>query len=195
MSLKTKSILRKAIYAILFMLCIGAFIYLGEKYTDDERDKIITINDYYSELDNERYEVINGNKMKKLLQEGKNIIFIGSKNSEYSQKYIKELDFVLKSKNIDKIYYYDIVNDKSQKNSNYYEIRELLNGYLTTTDGSTNNLLAPSFYIVDEGEVKYYNIETVAMKNTDTIDSYWNEETESRFFAEISVALDNYYLN
>lgn len=195
MSPKTKNIIRKIIYAILFTLLLFAFIYLGEKYADNSKEKEITINDYYSDLNKEKYEVISGSKMIKLLQEGKNLIFIGNKNSEYSQKYIKELNFVIESKGIDKIYYYDIINDKSQQNSNYYEIRELLNGYLTTTDSGENNLLAPSFYIIEEGEVKYYNIETVAMKNTDTIDSYWNEETESRFFAEISLALDNYYLN
>ncbi len=193
MNPKTKSILRKIIYAILFALMIFAFIYIGDKYT--EEDKQLTINDYYKEVKKERYEIVNGTGMIKLLKEGKHLIFIGSKDSDYSKKYIEELDFIFEDKEIEKVYYYDIVNDKSQKNSNYYEIRDLLNGYLTTTDGSKNNLLAPSFYIIDNSEVKYYNIETVAMKNTDTVESYWTEENISRFYAEISKALDNYYLN
>ena len=149
---KTKSIIRKVIYGILFLLMILAFIYLGDKYADNSKTKTLTINDYYSELKSDRFEVVYGSKMISLLKEGKNIIFVGSKNSEYSKKYIEELNIILDQLKIEKVYYYDIVYDKSQKNSNYYEIRELLKGSLTTTDGSKNNLLAPSLYIIDNGE-------------------------------------------
>lgn len=192
---KTKSIIRKVIYGILFLLMILAFIYLGDKYADNSKTKTLTINDYYSELKSDRFEVVYGSKMISLLKEGKNIIFIGSKNSEYSKKYIEELNIILDQLKIEKVYYYDIVYDKSQKNSNYYEIRELLKGSLTTTDGSKNNLLAPSLYIIDNGEVKYYNTETVAMKNTDTVENYWTTDHQIKFSSEITLAINNYYLN
>ena len=94
-----------------------------------------------------------------------------------------------------KVYYYDLINDKAQANSNYYEIIELLKGHLTTTDTSENNLLSPSFYIVTNGKVNYYNVETSAMKNTDTIESYWNVQNEFNFRQEISSAINKYYLN
>lgn len=192
---KTKSIIRKVIYGILFLLMILAFIYLGDKYADNSKTKTLTINDYYSELKSDRFEVVYGSKMISLLKEGKNIIFVGSKNSEYSKKYIEELNIILDQLKIEKVYYYDIVYDKSQKNSNYYEIRELLKGSLTTTDGSKNNLLAPSLYIIDNGEVKYYNTETVAMKNTDTVENYWTTDQQIKFSSEITLAINNYYLN
>ncbi len=89
----------------------------------------------------------------------------------------------------------DTTEIKSQKNSNYYEIRKLLTGNLTTTDGSTRNLLAPSFYIIVNGEVKYYNTETSAMKNTDNPEKYWTEEKEIEFASEISEAINKYYRN
>lgn len=192
---KTKDIIRKVIYGLLFIAMIIAFIYLSEKYADNSKDRILTINDYYSQIDNSKYEVIRGSKLISLLKSGKSIIFIGSSTSKYASKYIEELDIVLRETNIDKIYYYDINNDKAQKNSNYYEIRELLAGSLTTTDGSQNNLLAPSLYIVDNGEVKYYNIETVAMKNTDAVKDYWTPERETAFISEVTAAINKYYLN
>lgn len=195
MSDKTKNNLRKIVYFVLFAIMICCFIYLGEKYADNSQEKILTINDYYNDLDKKKYEVIRGNKFISLLKKGKNLIFIGNKNSEYSQKYIEELDKIVKELDINKIYYYDIVNDKAQKNSNYYEIRELLKGYLTTTDDSKNNLLAPSFYIIEDGKVRYYNIDTVAMKNTETIENYWDSEKEFLFKTEITEALNKYYLN
>ena len=192
---KTKNIIRKTIYGILFLAMIVAFVYLSEKYADNEDDHVITINDYYQNINNSKYEIIRGSKLISLLQEGKSIIFIGSSTSEAAIKYIEELDPIIRKTGVDKIYYYDINNDKAQKNSNYYEIRELLKGSLITTDGSENNLLAPSLYIVDNGKVKYYNIETVAIKNTDKIEDYWTQEKESAFISEVTTAINKYYLN
>ncbi len=195
MTKKKKALLRKIIYFILFSAMIFCFIYIGNKYTDNTKDKIVTISDYYKEIDNKKYEVVRGKKLISLLKEGKHLILIGNQKSEFSQKYIQELTSIIENLNIDKVYYYDIINDKAQANSNYYEIIELLDGHLVTTDSSNKNLFAPSFYIVVDGKVKYYNIETVAMKNTDTIESYWNIQTEFNFRQEVSSAIDKFYLN
>ena len=195
MTPKVKSILRKIIYFLLFALMIVAFIVLSEKYADNSEQRISVISDYYENTKANCYEVISGNKMISLLKSGKNIIFIGSSVSDYSIKYMEELDTIFKNLKIDKVYYYDINNDKSQENSNYYDIKELLNGYLVETDTISNNLLSPSLYIVNDGKVMYYNVETSAMKNTDTVKSYWTPEKEITFSNEITAAISNYYLN
>lgn len=195
MNTKRKSLIRKIIYTILFTILIVCFIFIGNKYTDEDKDKVVSINDYYKNISYEKYEVVRGKKLISLLEEGKHLILVGNKNSEYSKKYIEELTPILEELKIDKIYYYDLINDKAQANSNYYKIIELLEGYLTTTDTSEKNLLSPSFYIIDNGKVKYYNIETVAMKNTDTIESYWNVQTEFNFRLEITTAINKFYLN
>ena len=172
-----------------------AFVYLSEKYSSNSERKVYTINDYYAENNNKYYEVVTGNKMISLLRNGHNIIFIGSSSSIYSQKYIEEIDKIFNSLKIDKVYYYDLNNDKYQQNSNYYEIKELLDGYLTSTDDSDNNLLAPSLYIINNGQVEYYNTETSTMKNTSSIESYWTEEQELIFQGEVTNAINKYYLN
>ena len=195
MNPKTKSIIRKIIYIILFLFMATAFVYLSEKYASNSEPKIYTITDYYADNTNSYYEVVSGNKMINLLRNGHNIIFIGSSSSKYSQKYIEEIDKIFNNLKIDKVYYYDLNNDKYQQNSNYYKIRELLNGYLTTTDDSDNNLLAPSLYIVNNGTVEYYNTETSTMKNTADVESYWSYEQELIFQGEVTNAINKYYLN
>lgn len=195
MNIKTRNILKKIIYVILFVLMIFAFIYLSEKYKDNSKEEVKTISNYYPEINSDVFNVINGTKLINVIKKDKNIIFIGSQTSRWSGQYIKELNSIFQEIGLDKIYYYDINNDKSQKNSNYYEIRELLNGFLTSTDGSENNLLAPSFYIIDNGKVLYYNNDTVAMKNTTEIEDYWTEEQKKQFAFEIKNAINKYYLN
>ena len=108
---------------------------------------------------------------------------------------MEEIDIIFKNYDVDKVYYYDLVNDKAQKNSNYYKIISLLEGYLVSTDSSDNNLFAPALYIVNDGKVVFNNIDTVAMRNEDTIDDYWTKDVELLFQTELSHALLNYYLN
>ena len=195
MNRKTKDIIRKGIYAIIFIAMLVAFVYLGNKYAGNSEVKVLTINDYYKEIKKDNFKVISGAKFIKLFDEGKHIIVIGSSKSQYSQKYITEINKIVEELNIKDVKYYDIINDKAQGNSNYYKIVEKLDGYLTTTDTSVNNLLSPSFYIIENGKVKYYNTETSAMKNTDTVEDYWTLNQEFKFKDEITNAINKYYLN
>ena len=193
---KGNKVVRKIIYFILFAILIAGFVYLGEKYKDNSKVKVYTIADYYPDMKEEDFEAINGSKFINLLRSKETyLVLVGNSKSVYCQKYIQELSIIMNDLNIKNVYYYDSENDKSQKNSNYYEIRNLLEGNLITTDGSNRNLLAPSFYIIVKGKVKYYNADTTAMKNTDNPDKYWTEEREIQFSTEITTAINKYYLN
>ena len=193
---KGNKIVRRVIYFILFAGLAACFVFLGEKYKSNSEVREYTIKDYYPDMSEKLFTVVNGSGLIDLLRSKEShLIMVGSSKSVYSQKYIEEISLVANSLGVEKIYYYDSYNDKSQKNSNYYEIRNLLEGYLTTTDGSTKNLLAPSFYVIRNGEVKYYNTETVAMKNTDSVEKYWTDAKELEFTSEIALAINKYYLN
>ena len=190
-----KGIIRKIIYFILIGICIYGFIYIGNKYTNTNKEKEPTITDYYEELKYNNYKVVGGTELISLIRKGHNIIFIGNSNNKWSEEYIKQIDVIFKNYNIDQVYYYDIVNDKSQKNSNYYKIISLLEGYLVSNDSGDNNLLSPSLYIINDGEVEYYNIETVTVKNNLEVEKYWTIDKKEMFEVEISQALLNYYIN
>ncbi len=199
---KKNCLARKIIYFILFALVIFCFIKISNKYAENSVEEIIKFSDYYENENNDYIKVINGNETIRKIKKGKQIIFIGDSDSKWSKAYAKELNRLLNNlgregiiTKDDEIYYYDLAQDKEQKNSKYYDLRTILKGALVTTDTSENNLLSPVLYIVDEGEVKYYNIATVAMKNVDSIEDYWTEERELMFDEEITTAIIKYYLN
>ena len=193
--MRKKGLIRKFIYLILFAAAIFGFILISKKYETNSEVKEIVISDYYANLNDQQYTVVGGTKLINLLQNGKHIIIIGSNKSDWSKYYVEEVDKAIKTFNIKTVYHYDINNDKAQKNSNYYAIKELLKDSLITTDGSDSNLLAPSLYIVKDGKVLYYNIDTVAMKNIDTPKKYWTTEEKLEFNTEITNAILKYYLN
>ena len=199
---KDKNIVRKIIYILLFALIIFCFIEISKKYSQNSIQETILFSDYYENENNDYITVINGNETIRKIKKGKHIIFIGNSSSKWSKAYASELNRLLNNlanegiiSKDDNIYYYDLANDKQQKNSKYYDLRTYLKGALVTLDSSENNLLSPVLYIVDEGEIKYYNIATVAMKNVDTVEDYWNEEQELMFEEEITAAIQKYYLN
>ena len=194
--MRKKGLLRKTIYLVLFLALGACFVLISEKYKDNSKPRIVEISDYYEGLDDNEYTVIGGVKFINLLEnEGKYIVEIGSHKSEWSKYYVNEIDKALESSNINNIYHYDINNDKAQLNSNYYTIVRLLKGSLVTTDGTASNLLAPSFYIIEDGKVLYYNTDTVAMKNTEKPSDYWTEDKKEKFNKEITDAINKYYLN
>ena len=50
MNRKTKDLIRKGIYGIIFIAMLAAFIYLGNKYAGNSEVKVLTITDYYKEI-------------------------------------------------------------------------------------------------------------------------------------------------
>ena len=196
MNPKVKNIIRKIIYLVLFALVIFCFIYLSDKYSSLSERKVMNFNDYYKDINgNDIYTVVRANQLITDLQKGKHLIFIGDSKSKWSIKYAEELTKVFSLKKIDTVDYYDLASDRNQMNSNYYEIMDLLESYLTTVDGNNNMLLAPSFYIIIDGKVKYYNTDTVAMRNTISENDYWTTEKQEEFLNEINTAINKYYLN
>ena len=194
--MRRKGLLRKAIYLVLFVALGVCFVLISEKYKDNSKPDIIEISDYYEGLNVKQYTVIGGVKFINLLEnDGKHLVVIGNHKSEWSKYYVEELDKVIEVSDIKNVYHYDINNDKAQLNSNYYAIVNLLKGSLVTTDGTDSNLLAPSFYIIKDGKVLYYNTDTVAMKNTEKPSKYWTEEEKQEFNTEITNAINKYYLN
>lgn len=194
--MRRKGLLRKAIYLVLFIALGVCFVLISEKYKDNSKPDIIEISDYYEGLNDKQYTVIGGFKFINLLEnDGKHLVVIGNHKSEWSKYYVEELDKVIEVSDIKNVYHYDINNDKAQLNSNYYAIVNLLKGSLVTTDGTDSNLLAPSFYIIKDGKVLYYNTDTVAMKNTEKPSKYWTEEEKQEFNTEITNAINKYYLN
>ena len=191
-----KNTIRKVAYLVIYGLIIIAFIHLGTKdystlnfANDKER-----FNYEYKEVPkNNKFEYLNSTEFITLLKEGNGIVFVGDKETEWSQRYAKYLHEIIESLNVDKIYYYDARRVKQLKNRNYYDIIEELEGNLIETDDSSNNLFTPSLYIIKKGNVIYHDSTTSVVNNEDNVNVYWTLDKEVDFKEKITQAiLDNY---
>jgi hypothetical protein len=184
---------QKIIYLIIIILLFGVFVYVSKKYTREDVEGV-KFNDYYKDIDGSHIDLIFGSEFIKLIDdEDVHVFLIGDRENEWSQKYVELVSSIVKDLDVD-IYYYDIVNDKSQENSNYYRIVKKLNGYLMSDDSSDNNFLSPSLYIIKDGKVLFYDAETSVVKNSDEVDAYWTEEREQAFRQKITAEIHKYVL-
>ena len=184
---------QKIIYLIIIILLFGVFVYVSKKYTREDVEGV-KFNDYYKDIDGSHIDLIFGSEFIKLIDdEDVHVFLIGDRENEWSQKYVELVSSIVNDLGVD-IYYYDIVNDKSQENSNYYRIVKKLNGYLMSDDSSDNNFLSPSLYIIKDGKVLFYDAETSVVKNSDEVDAYWTEEKEQAFRQKITAEIYKYVL-
>ena len=69
---------------------------------------------------------------------------------------------------------------------------DLLDGYATVLDNGAKNIYAPTFLIVKNGEIIYYDNETSIMKKSDSIKEYWTSEKVKEKKEEITSVIKKY---
>ena len=130
-----KKITRNFIYLILFALLIWGFIYLGKKdfsstISDGER-----FSKEYQTIPNDNpFVYVGSNKVLRILNNETGIILVGFSSNAWMQEYVKQLYPILKENNITKVYYYDVIEDRTKKTKNFRQIEDLLSTYLKITD-------------------------------------------------------------
>ena len=185
-----KKITRNFIYLILFALLIWGFIYLGKKdfsstISDGER-----FSKEYQTIPNDNpFVYVGSNKVLRILNNETGIILVGFSSNAWMQEYVKQLYPILKENNITKVYYYDVVEDRTKKTKNFRQIEDLLSTYLKNTDMGAEYLFTPALIFVKDGKVINYDDETSLISYNMNPTTYWNSDAISAFKNKINVYL------
>ena len=185
-----KKMTRNFIYLVLFAFLIWCFVYLGKKdfsstITDAERfSKEYTIID----TDNP-FIYVNSNQVLNILNNETGIILVGFSSNAWMQEYVRELYPILKENNITKVYYYDVIEDRTKKTKNFRQIEDLLSKYLKITDMGAEYLFTPALIFVKDGKIINYDDETSLVSFDMRPDTYWNEDAITNFHNKINTYL------
>ncbi len=168
---------KRIIQGVLFVLIVGAFVYIGTKdftkevVEDNERfDK-----DYQNVSKDNVFIYANANDVYATLKSGTGIIFMGFKENAWSGYYANVLNEVAKKNHIKEILYYDFLEDRNNKNATYQSIVLKLSNYVETLDDGKQNVYAPTLVMVKNGEIVAYDDTTSINKGNITPEVYWNE--------------------
>lgn len=116
-------------------------------------------------------EVIN------VLKHGTGVVYLGFPECPWCQTYVKYLNEVANDVGIEKIYYYNILEDRTNNTEEYKEIVSLLSEVLQYDDEGNSRVYVPNVSFHVNGEIIGNDCETSKdTKGFSTPEEYWTEE-------------------
>ena len=170
--------MKKIISGIIFVLLIGAFIFLGTRDYKKETisDQELFSNEYQEIDENNVFTYVNASKVYSTLRNGTAIIFMGFNSNVWAGYYANIINDVAMDNGIEEVYYYNFLEDRNNKNATYESIVELLNKYVTVLDDGAKNIYSPTLVIVKEGKIIYFNDRTALTLGFENPKDYWTED-------------------
>ncbi len=130
-----------------------------------------------------------------ILKNGTGIIYFGYKESLWCQKYVKYLNEVAIDMGVNKIYYYDFLNDKEKNTNAYQQIVSILDNYLKD-DEKDKQIYAPITVTVKKGEIVGFDDDVAwDLENYQELDKYWNSDNISSIKDKLETMISNANIN
>lgn len=166
-----------------FILLVFGSIAIYKK-VDDKSDTNINVTDAerfaseYTEVSTDNVFVYRSAKeIIRIMENGTGIVYLGFPECPWCQTYVKYLNEVAKEVGIDKIYYYNIYEDRKNETDDYKKIVSLLGDNLQYDDEGNLRVYVPnvSFHVYGEviGNDCETSLDTAGLKEPK---DYWNDE-------------------
>ncbi|MBQ2872506.1 MAG: thioredoxin family protein [Bacilli bacterium] len=151
----------------------------------------------YSTLTEDNYFVYRKNEeIVKILEHGTGVIYLGFPECPWCQAYVPMLNEVADIEGLEKIYYYNILEDRKNNTETYQKIVNITKEYLQYDEEGNKRIYVPAVIVVSDGEIIGFDDETsYDTKGYDSPEDYWKEEEQSelkkRLTKMISEIIDN----
>lgn len=188
-----KNKIQMIIYIILFAILLYLFVVLGNlEYQKDVLDSERFSQEFNLVPQKNVFEYVNSQEAYMLTTGKDAIILFGFSKNEWVNYYAKIVNEVAIETGIEKIAYYDFLDDRIQNNGTYEAIVEHLKDYLTFNDLGETNLNAPTLVIIKNYEVTYFNSDTSYIKGNINPKTYWSAFQQTVTKSELEVAFNEY---
>lgn len=189
----------KLIYVLglCLVLVIGVGLYFFV-FKNKETDNIKFAKEYTSVNKDNVFVYRDINEIIKIMENGTGVIYLGFPECPWCNAYVKYLNEVAKEEGIDKIYYYNILEDRKNNTAEYQKIVSLLSGNLQYNEEGNERIYVPnvSFHIKGQliGNDYETSLDTKGLKNPS---EYWTDDevkdlkaTLSNYMKQVYVALN-----
>lgn len=190
--MKPKNIIITIITAlVIFGLILAGFFLLRPKTSDDASDSVPSSEQDSSETDAARFAseygisednlfvYRNADEIIKILEHGTGIVFLGFPECQWCRAYAPMLNDIAKANRIDKIYYYNISDDRRNNTETYRTLLSLLGDNLLYDEEGNHRIYVPDVSFILNGQILAHDNETSVMKDNRTPDEYWTPEAKS----------------
>lgn len=152
----------------------------AKEYTEVDEDNVFV----YKDID----EIIN------ILKYGTGVVYLGFPECPWCQAYVKYLNDTAKEVGIEKIYYFNILEDRKNNTEEYQEIVSILSDNLLRDDEGNLRVFVPNVSFVVNGEIIGNDNETsLDTKGFDKPSDYWTDEEVSELKATLNGYMEGVY--
>lgn len=112
-----------------------------------------------------------------ILEKGTGVVYLGFPECPWCQAYVPYVEEVAKKVGIDKVYYFNIKDDRKNNTEEYQKIVKILDVYLSNDDEGNKRIYVPAIIIVQNGKIVEFDDETSKdTKGYKTPEEYWKNE-------------------
>ncbi len=180
------------IICIIIFAIIGALIIYNHFDTEEFKSSIPNkiSNDYNLTNEVVVYENTNIDEVINIISNKYGIVFMCTPETEWCQKYAEILNDVAIKKDIDKVYYLNIKNERSMNTNKYQKLVNVLSEILLTDDTGNKRIYMPEVVFVRDGKIIAHDNETSFITNDETVEDYWTQENVLKLEEKLSNYID-----
>lgn len=163
---------------VVLVIALGIFGYL---YTNKNKDTNTNgkkfAEEYGSVTEDNVFVYKSIDEIINILEHGTGVVYLGFPECPWCTAYVPYLNEVAKDNDVEKVYYYNILNDRKENNDNYQRLVAILKDHLRYDEEGNKRIYAPSVIAVKDGEIVGFDDETAAdTKGYKTPKEYWENE-------------------
>ena len=89
----------------------------------------------------------------KILEHGTGIVYLGFPECPWCQAYVPKLNEVADVEGLEKVYYYNIYNDRKENTEKYQKIVSILSDHLQYDEEGNKRIFVPAVIAVSDGKI------------------------------------------
>ena len=192
--MKKKVIIGIIVVVVLIAIAVSLFLVLRNNKEEDMSDAERFAQEYTQVSDNNVFLYRNAEEIVRILENGTGVVYLGFPECKWCQKYVTYLNEVALDNDITRIYYLDILEDRTNNTEEYQEIVSLLDEYLEYDEEGNKRVFVPAVIVVDRGEIVGFDDETsLDTHDLDDPEEYWTEEEGRDLNEKLALMFD--YVN
>lgn len=162
------------VFILLITLLVLFLVFKKNKINKNiDEEKIKFAEEYKTTKDNVfTYRTIN--EINKILKTDTGLIFLGFPKCPWCRGYVPIINEVAKKEGLEKIYYFNIYEDRKNNTEEYQEMVKLLKGFLRYDDEGNERIYAPSLIAVKNGKIlEFDDTRYWDNKKYDSAEEFW----------------------
>ena len=176
--MKKKYIIGIIITILIIILGFGLyFFFMKDDKPKDNKDAEKFASEYTQVTKDNVFVYRNAKEIIAILENGTGVVYLGFPECPWCQTYVKHLNDTAKNIGLEKIYYFNIAEDRKNNTEDYKKIVSIIKNQLQFDDEGKERIYVPHVSIVKEGKVVGYDYETSKdTKGFTDPNEYWSKD-------------------